>query len=86
MQVIKVLGNEMTLNATPNTVSSAKLVRCVNSNTTTSHTLTFANAGGNTASVTIAPLDTIAVVKNPSDTLRVDAGSDVKAVSIAFGN
>lgn len=86
MQVIKVLGSELTLSATPNTVNSAKLVRCVNSNTTTGHVITMANAGGNTATVTIAPLDTIAIVKNPSDTIRIDSGSDVKAVSIAFGN
>lgn len=86
MQVIKVIGNELTLSATPNTVNSAKLVRVVNSNTTAGHVLTLANAGGNTATVTIAPFDTIAIVKNPTDTIRVDAGSDVKAVSIAFGN
>ena len=84
MQVIKVIGNELTLSATPNTVNSAKCVRLVNANTTAKHVITVANAGGNIASFSIAPFDSVALQKNPTDTIRVDTGSDVTAGSIAF--
>ena len=84
MQVIKVLGNEITLSATPNTVNSSKVVRITNANTTTKHVITVANAGGNIASFSLAPFDTAALAKNPSDTIRVDVGSDVGAVNISF--
>lgn len=86
MQVIKVIGNEITLSATPNTVNSAKLVRIVNANTTTKHVITVANGGGNIATLSVAPFDSVALVKNPSDTIRVDTGSDVTAGAISFAN
>lgn len=86
MQVIKALGNELTLSATPNTVSLGKCIRIHNANTTTKHVITVANAGGNIASFSVGALDTVSLAKNSTDTIRVDTGSDVFAVSISFAN
>lgn len=85
MQVVKVTNSEITLSATANNIYSSKLVRITNGNTTTKHTITIQTAGGNTISTfTLAPFDVIAVVKNSTDAVKVDAGTDCGASPITF--
>jgi len=85
MQVVKITNTEITLSATANNIYSAKCVLLVNANTTTKHVITQAYANANVISTfTIAPFESRAVVKGPTDTFKVDAGSDVGAVPITF--
>lgn len=82
----KFLSSEITL-TTANTVSSATLVRCLNSNTTTMSTITVANSGGTIATFTLPYLGSdesvVYVAKQPTDTLAASGGT-VKAVSVAY--
>lgn len=86
----KFLGTEITLsNTVANTVSNATVVRIVHANTAAAnHVITQKWANGSTkASFTIIhTTGDISIQKLPDDTLLVDAGSDVKASSIAFVN
>ena len=85
MQIIKVANSEITLSGTANNIYSSKIVRITNGNTTTKHLITILTAGGNTISTfTLAPLDVCAVVKNPTDTVKVDAGTDCGAAPISY--
>jgi len=78
---LKLLGTEISISSA-NTVSTAKLVRVFNSNTTAPQVITIKNGSGSTiANVTIAPLTAVFVNKEPTDTV---AGSDLLAVSVAF--
>jgi small neutral amino acid transporter SnatA (MarC family) len=87
--IYKFLGSEITLSATANTVGNATLVRLVHANTSAAaHTITQKYANGTTKAVftMVYPTGDFAIQKLPDDTLTVDSGSDVKAVSIAFTN
>lgn len=86
----KFLGSEITLSSsTANTISNSNLVRIVHANTSAgSHVITQKWANGTTkATFTIIyPTGDFIVQKLPDDTLTVDAGTDVRAVPVAFTN
>lgn len=81
--VFKFLTIEAALSAaTPNTVSNAALVRCVNP-TTGALVVTQANTGGNIASFTIDKNQEIVVRKAFTDTLLAN-GAGIVVTSVAF--
>lgn len=83
--VISPKAQEITLPSTANTVNSASLVRLLNTNATTARVITKKDGGGTTiGTITIQFGQDMIIYKNPSDTIQVDTGTDVKAVSIAF--
>jgi hypothetical protein len=85
---LKILSTEVTLSASANTtVNNAGLVRLVNNNTTTSYVITIADgAGTNTGNVTILPTTEMILEKERTETIQVNAGTDVKAVVIAYNH
>lgn len=85
---IKLLSTETTLSSTANTtVNNAALIRLVNTNTTTSYLITLADgAGSNTGNVTILPSAELILEKDRTETVQVNTGTDVKAVSIAYNH
>lgn len=85
--LIKIKSTEITVNATPNTVSNATAVRIVHQGTgSTSHLITLANTTGTIGTFTIHAQSVEYLQKASTDTLSVDNGTDVTAVSIAFTN
>jgi hypothetical protein len=59
----------------------------VNNNTTTSYVITIADgAGTNTGNVTILPTTEMILEKERTETIQVNAGTDVKAVVIAYNH
>ena len=86
LMLIKVLSNEITLNASNTTVNNAVVVRLVHTGTQ-EHVITIADGvGSNIGTFTILNNSEIIIEKRKTDTLQVDTGSDVKAVSIAYKN
>lgn len=87
---IKVLSTEISLsNTVGNTVSSASLVRLVNTNATTSELVSVCYANGNVrATTTIGHYGTdfarLLLVKQPTDILLTTGAVTVKATSVAF--
>lgn len=85
---LKILSTEVTLSSSANTtVNSAALVRLVNGSSTTSYVITIADgAGTNTGNVTILPTSEMILEKDRTETIQVDAGTDVKAVVVAYNH
>ena len=84
--LIKVLSNEITLSTANTTVNNAVVVRLVHIGSQ-EHLITIADGiGSNIGTFTILNNSEIIIEKKITDTLQVDAGSDVKAVSIAYKN
>lgn len=81
--VIKLRGNQITLPTTANTVGGAVAVRLSNKGAS-AHVVT--QAGSQAASFTLLPGTDVIVAKTTTDTLAVDSGTDVVAVSVAFTN
>lgn len=79
---IKLRGNEITL-ASANTIGGAVAVRLTNKGTT-AHVIT--QAGSQAATFTLLPSSEVILAKAATDTLAVDSGADVVAVSVAFTN
>ena len=85
--VIKLKGTSIAIsNVTPNTVSSATVVRLNHAGTgTTAIAINVANSGGVYASVWVCPQTFVFIQKQPPDTIASNtATSDITAVSIAF--
>ena len=85
--IFKVLGNSANLNVAT-TVSSATLVRVVNTNAaeqtvTIANTVSKVNGGGESGSFVLESLDTAYVSKKATDTIV--AVADVKATPVARG-
>ena len=85
--LIKVLEQEIILPSTSNTtVNNAVVVRLVHIGAQ-EHLITIADsAGTNIGTITILNNSEMMLEKRTTDTLQVDAGSDVKAVSVAYKN
>lgn len=90
---IKVIGTEITLTTTPNTVSGASLVRIVNTSDTPNDVLITIRDSANTVKGTFTlgheatGFSNINLVKLPTDTLAVSVANATvvtKATSIAF--
>lgn len=79
--VYKFLGTEVSL-TTANTVGSNKLVRVVNANNSLT-ILTIANTTATYANTTLAPYESMTVVKETTDTLF---GPNLKATAVAYRN
>jgi hypothetical protein len=84
---VKFLTSEIAL-TTANNVSSANVVRLINTDNTTASTITQKTSGGATiATFTLGTRDSnygcIFVMKQPSHTLEASGGT-VKAVSVAY--
>jgi hypothetical protein len=85
--LIRVLAHEQTLSPTSNTtVNNAVVVRLVHVGSQ-EHIITIADgAGTNIGTITLLNNSEIILEKKLTDTLLVDSGSDVRAVSIAYKN
>ena len=85
--LIKVLADEFLLSASSNTtVNNAVVVRVVHTGTQ-EHVITIGDgAGSNIGSFTILNNSELILEKDRTDTLQVDAGTDIKAVAIAYKN
>jgi hypothetical protein len=84
--LIKVLSNEITLSTANTTVNNAVVVRLVHTGSQ-EHLITIADGvSSNIGTFTMLNNSEIVIEKKITDTLQVDAGSDVKAVSIAYKN
>ena len=84
--LIKVLSNEITLSTANTTVNNAVVVRLVHTGSQ-EHLITIADGiGSNIGTFTMINNSEIVIEKKITDTLQVNAGSDVKAVSIAYKN
>lgn len=85
--IIKLKGTSIAIsNTTPNTVSSATLVRLNHAGSgTTAVAINVANSGGVYASVSVNPQTYVYIQKLPSDTIASNTTtSDITAVSVAF--
>ena len=85
--LVKVLSNEITLSSTSNTtVNNAVVVRLVHVGSQEHIVYIADDAGSNIGQFTILNNSEIILEKERTDTLRIDTGTDVKAVSIAYKN
>ena len=85
--LIKVLSNEITLSASSNTtVNTAVVVRLVHLGAQ-EHVITIANgAGSNIGTFTMLNNSEVILEKDRTDTLQVDAGTDIRVVAVAYKN
>jgi hypothetical protein len=85
--LIKILANEFPLSASSNTtVNNAVVVRLVHTGSQ-EHTITIGDgAGSNIGIFTMLNNSELILEKERTDTLQVNTGSDVLAVSIAYKN
>jgi hypothetical protein len=85
--LIRVLAQEQILSSTSNTtVNNAVVVRLVHVGAQ-EHTVTIADdTGTNVGTITLLNNSEIILEKRITDTLQIDSGSDVRAVSIAYKN
>ncbi len=85
--LIKVLANEITLSSSSNTtVNNAVVVKLTHVGSQ-EHIITIADgAGTNIGTVTLLNNSELILEKERTDTLQVNSGTDVKAVSIAYKN
>ena len=85
--LIKILANEFPLSASSNTtVNNAVVVRLVHTGSQ-EHTITIGDeTGSNIGKFTMLNNSELILEKERTDTLQVDTGTDVKAVSIAYKN
>lgn len=90
---IKVLGTEVTINTTPNTISSATLVRIVNTSDSPNDVLITVKTGAGATKGTFTlghdgtGFATVNLVKLATDTIECNTANATvvtKAVSIAF--
>jgi len=85
--LIRVLANEIVVPAASNTtVNNAVVVRIVHVGLQ-EHIITIADeAGTNIGTITILNNSELMLEKRATDTIQVNAGSDVLAVSVAYKN
>jgi hypothetical protein len=84
--LIKVLSNEIVLSASNTTVNNAVVVRLVHTGSQ-EHSITIADGiGSNIGTFTMLNNSEIVIEKKITDTLQVDSGSDIRAVSVAYKN
>lgn len=83
--LLKLQAQEVALPTTANTVANATVVRLLNTGGA-SHLITLTdNAGtGTIGSITIAAGQDLYITKETSQKLKVDSGTDVKAVPIGY--
>ena len=85
--LVKVLSNEITLSSTSNTtVNNAVVVRLVHVGAQEHIVYIADGAGSNIGQFTLLNNSEIILEKERTDTLQIDTGTDVKAVSIAYKN
>lgn len=87
--ILKVKDSEIAITTTANVVSDASLVRLINTSGSTSYTITQKYANGDTiGTFTIGASGSdesvVYLMKDPTDTVEVNTGTDVKGVSVAF--
>lgn len=85
---VKVLAQEINLNSTPNTVSTATLVRIVN-NTAGAALITQKDSANTTISTftlgsNSSGFGDIFLIKQPTDTVQSNVASGVLAVSVGY--
>jgi hypothetical protein len=86
LMLIKVLSNEIVLSASNTTVNNAVVVRLVHTGSQ-EHLITIADGiGSNIGTFTMLNNSEIVIEKKITDTLQVNSGSDVRAVSVAYKN
>jgi hypothetical protein len=78
--VLKVLGPEISI-ASANTVSSTSLVRVINTSTSAQATLNIANTTATYANVSLAPNESLHIVKAVTDTVT---GTGLRAAPVAY--
>lgn len=84
--VIKLKGTTVGLTTTANNVGSAPIVRVVHTGGgSTARILTQSYANGTAiANTYITPNEVLYLLKNATDTLKVDTGTDVYATPVAY--
>ena len=84
--VIKLKGTQVGLSTTANNVASATIVRIVHSSTgNADRILTQSYANGTViANTTILAGEVLYLLKGATDTLKIDTGTDVVAVPVAY--
>lgn len=84
-EIIKLIGQEITLNGTANVVASANLVKITNANTTTTTVITVTTTGGSFISnTTLLPASELYLQKNYSDKIASSLTTLVTATPVAF--
>ena len=83
-EIIKLVGTEITLNATANLVSSASAIKISNANTTTTTLLTVVPSSGANTTTTLLASSTILLQKAPDAKIASSLTSLVTATPIAF--
>lgn len=82
--LLKLQAPEVNLPTTANTISNSTVVRLFNVATAT-HLVTLTDSAGTTiGSITIGAEQDLYVTKEPQQKLKVDSGTDVKAVPIGY--
>ena len=85
--LVKVLSNEITLSSTSNTtVNNAVVVRLVHVGSQEHIVYIADGVGSNIGEFTMLNNSEIILEKERTDTLQIDTGTDIKAVSIAYKN
>jgi len=87
--VLKVLSQEITIGTTPNTVSSASLVRILNSNTTANYLITHRDAANNILGTFTLPFAgaeeaVVYLMKEPTDTVQSNNATFVFGTSVGY--
>lgn len=82
--VIKLLGTEIDIGSTANTVGSSKLVRIINTSGSSNHVANVAYSNGTVyASITLGKDEVVILEKATTDTV---VGPNLKAVAVAYRN
>lgn len=82
--IIKLVGTEITLNATANLVGSATVVKIINSNTSSVSLLTVVPSSGSNTTTSILPQAMIYLQKASDSKITSSLTSGVLATPIAF--
>jgi len=90
MADIKLKGSELSVNTTPNTISTASLVRMINTDTGARFLITQRDSGNNvlgtiTLNTAGAGGDEIFIIKDPSDTLESNTATANKVLAVSVG-
>lgn len=82
--LLKIQTSEINLPTTPNTISNSTVVRLLNVAAAT-HLITLTDSANTTiGTITIGGEQDLYITKEPQQKLKVDSGTDVKAVPIGY--
>lgn len=90
MADIKLKSSELSVNTTPNTISTGSLVRLINTDSAAKFLITHRDSSNNiigTITINAAGTggDEIFIIKDPSDTLESNTASAEKVLGVSIG-